>query len=65
MLWIWLLNLFCLPPDERDEAGGPVTTADGSQVRVRSQQVIQDQAIALAGNAMPTLDVISEMQVWR
>jgi hypothetical protein len=64
MLRIWLLYLFYLPPDECNEAGRPVTTANGPQVRVRGQQVIQDQAIALTGYAVTTLDVVSKMQVW-
>ena len=57
--------LFQLPPDECDETGRPVATADGAQVGIGSQQVVQNQAVPLPVYAVTALDMVSEAGVRR
>lgn len=57
--------LFTLAPDECDEAGRPVATADGAQVGIGSQQIVQDKAVPLPVYTVTTLDMVSEAGVRR
>src|SRR3989338_531791 len=62
---IEIFGLLPLPPDECDETCGPVATADGAQVRVRGQQVVQHESVARSVNTISARNVIREAGVGR
>ena len=59
------MSLLPLSPNESNEAGGPVATADGAQVGIGGEQVMQHQSIAFPVYAVTALDMVGKAHIVR
>ena len=60
-----ILAQFQFSSDESDKAGRPIATADGAQVGVGSQQVVQNEPVPLTVYSVAAFDMVSKAGVRR